>query len=53
MSEYRRQLAWKAGAKAWRDGKPKSSCTRQRGTIFWDDWHDGFEHAENHKAVSA
>jgi hypothetical protein len=47
MSEYLRRLAFKAGEKAARQGRPGSVCNRQRGTIFFDDWHDGYEQALN------
>ena len=47
MSEYRRIQASKAGAKAHAAGKPRSSCNRQRGTIFYDDWQDGYSASEN------
>lgn len=46
MSEYRRKQAWEAGVKAQRAGKPPSACKRPRGTIFYDDWHDGYRWAE-------
>lgn len=46
MSDYRRQQAWTAGKKAALAGKPRSSCNRQRGTIFFDDWMDGFGEGE-------
>jgi hypothetical protein len=43
MSDYRRNLAWKAGNKAALAGKGRHTCKRQPGTIFFDDWHDGFD----------
>lgn len=43
MSQYRRKQAWEAGVKAAREGKPATACNRQRGTIFYDDWHDAYE----------
>lgn len=46
MSEYRRMLACIAGEKAARAGKPRPSCNRERGTIFYDDWMDGYDHGE-------
>ena len=45
VSDRRRNLAWLAGERAARQGKPASSCDRIRGTIYYDDWMDGFEHA--------
>ena len=47
MTEHRRKQAWDAGAKAAREGKPRTACNRQRGTIFFDDWQDGYEHVLN------
>ena len=46
MSDYRREQAWKAGYKAARDGKSRETCNRRQGTIFWDDWHDGYNDGE-------
>jgi ribosome modulation factor len=43
MSDYRRNQAFQAGRKAALAGKTKETCNRQPGTIFFDDWHDGFE----------
>ena len=42
MANNRRHEAWAAGQKAALDGKPESSCRRRPGTIFYDDWHDGY-----------
>jgi hypothetical protein len=42
MSEYRRMQAYKAGKKAHADGKPHTANNRERGTIFYDDWADGW-----------
>jgi hypothetical protein len=42
MSEYRRRLAYEAGKKAALSGKPESANNRQPGTIFFDDWCDGW-----------
>lgn len=44
VSEYRRNQAWNAGAKARREGKPEAANNRQPGTIYYDDWHDGYEY---------
>lgn len=46
MSDYHRRKAWQAGNKAFRDGLPRSACTRPQGTIYYDDWHDGYNDAE-------
>lgn len=46
MSEYRRRQASLAGAKAFRDGKSRETCNRPNGTVFFDDWHDGYNAAE-------
>lgn len=45
MSDYRRMLAYKAGRNAAMDGKGRSACNRQPGTIFFDDWHDAYDEA--------
>jgi ribosome modulation factor len=45
MSDHRRRKAYVAGEQAARDGKGREACTRQRGTIFYDDWMDGWESA--------
>lgn len=42
VSEYRRRQAWFAGRKAAEANKPKTACNRQRGTIYYDDWMDGW-----------
>jgi len=47
VSEYRRGQAWRAGKKAFESGKPKSANNRERGTIYYDDWWDGWNHAYN------
>tara|TARA_Y100000114_G_scaffold153717_2_gene174266 strand:- start:28690 stop:28878 length:189 start_codon:yes stop_codon:yes gene_type:complete len=43
VSDYRRQQAWVAGNKAGKAGLPSDRNNRQRGTIFYDDWADGWE----------
>ena len=43
ISEHRRNLAWLAGERAGRAGKPEDVCDRQRGTIYFDDWMDGHQ----------
>jgi len=50
MTEYRREQAWQAGHKARLANKPQTACNRQHGTIFYDDWHDGWMHADNELA---
>lgn len=42
MSDYRRNQAWQAGRKAAQQGKPLGANPRQRGTIYFDDWDDGW-----------
>ena len=51
MSDYRRMQAAKAGYKAALEGRPRSVCNRQRGTIFFDDWHDGYNEGERARKV--
>ena len=46
MSEYHRNLAWKAGQKARRAGKSLESNNRPQGTIFYDDWCDAWQHED-------
>ena len=46
MSNYRRRRAWEAGKKAALAGKPKTANNRERGTIFYDDWCDGWNEGE-------
>lgn len=53
MSEYRRIQAYQAGRKAALAGKRVEVCNRQRGTIFYDDWHDGFWDGEREAASLA
>jgi hypothetical protein len=48
VSDYRRGLAFKAGEKAARASKSRETCDRQRGTIYFDDWQDGYENASHH-----
>lgn len=45
ISEYRRRQASAAGQKAFRDGKARATNNRQRGTIYYDDWMDGWDYA--------
>lgn len=52
MYEYRCHLAAKAGAKAFAAGKPRSANNRERGTMFYDAWCDGYDHARNLSEVS-
>lgn len=49
MSEHRRRLAFKAGKKAALNGKPETENNRQRGTIFFDDWYDGWAEGERER----
>lgn len=46
ISEHRRRLAGQAGVKAQKAGKPRSANSRERGTIYYDDWADGYDAAE-------
>jgi hypothetical protein len=50
MSEYRRHLAFKAGRKAALEGKPATANNREWGTIFFDDWDDGWNEGGRAKA---
>ncbi len=45
-SDYRRQQAFAAGKKAALAGKPDTANNRQRGTIYFDDWADGWGEGE-------
>ncbi len=51
VSASRRDLAWTAGYNAQLAGKSREACNRQPGTIYFDDWHDGYNHAENTAAT--
>lgn len=46
VSEHRRHLAYHAGQVAAMAGKSREKCNRQPGTIYFDDWHDGFNSGE-------
>lgn len=46
MTEYRRRLAFKAGRKAALIGRQRTANNRERGTIFYDDWSDGYDDGE-------
>jgi hypothetical protein len=45
MSDYRRRLAYQAGRKAALSGKPETANNREWGTIYFDDWADGWQSA--------
>ena len=47
MSGRRREQAWQAGHNARLKCKPRTSCDRRLGTIFYDDWQDGYNDADN------
>lgn len=47
VSKYRRGLAWRAGVRAHQQGRTRETCDRPRGTIYFDDWQDGFSTSEN------
>lgn len=49
ISDYRRELAFKAGKKAGQSGKPETANKRQRGTIYFDDWWDGWNEGQRVK----
>jgi hypothetical protein len=42
VSNYRREQAWQAGKKAAHAGKPETANNREWGTIYFDDWADGW-----------
>lgn len=52
--EHRRRLAYTAGRKAALAEKSRDKNNRQRGTIFYDDWADGWDegHHERKRAFS-
>lgn len=45
MSDHKRAKAFKQGADAYRAGQSRENCPLPRGTIYFDDWNDGFEQA--------
>jgi hypothetical protein len=47
VNDCLRSLAYAAGRDAAENGLGRDSCNRIRGTIYFDDWIDGFEEAEN------
>ena len=47
ISEYRCILAFKAGRKARLAGKPITANNRERGTVYYDDWWDGWNEEDN------
>lgn len=50
-SEYeRRIIAYKGGVEAQKSGKRREDNDEPRGTIFHDDWNDGYEEAERGEA---
>jgi hypothetical protein len=50
VNEYRRAKAWMAGKEAALEGASRTSCNREAGTIYFDDWHDGFDEGERELA---
>lgn len=44
--ERARMRAYEDGRAAYHLGKLHESCKRKPGTIYFDDWHDGFQEAE-------
>ena len=49
ISEHRRRMAWTAGKKAALSGKPRDTNNRTRGTIYFDDWADGWDEGERER----
>jgi len=47
ISEYRCEQAWNAGVKAALAEKKRSSNNRQPGTVYYDDWADGYDSVAN------
>ena len=47
VSDRRRRAAWSAGYQARKDGKSPAANDRPQGTIYFDDWADGFQAASN------
>lgn len=47
ISEYRSMLAFRAGRKARLAGKPNTANNRERGTVYYDDWWDGWNEEDN------
>lgn len=50
MSEYRRTQAFQAGRRAGLAGRPEETNNRRRGTIFFDDWQDGWNEGFHSRA---
>jgi len=40
--EKRRENAWQNGFAVGNSGGGTNECQEVQGTIFYDDWHDGF-----------
>lgn len=49
VSEHRRRLAYVAGTKARAAGKPAAANNREPGTIYYDDWWDGWNEEDNRR----
>lgn len=47
MSDILRHKAWTSGNKASKAGKKVTSCRYKQGTIYYDDWCDGFNDHQN------
>lgn len=47
ISNYRSRLAFKAGRKARQLGKPSTANNREPGTVYYDDWWDGWNEEDN------
>lgn len=53
VSNELRESAWQAGNQAAREGKPKDGGGWIRGTIYFDDWHDGYDEGSRQHAEQA
>ena len=46
---FQRANAFKAGRTAGMRDESRTSCRYPRGTIYYDDWHDGFAEGEKNR----
>ena len=53
ISYYRCRLAYEAGVKARQKGKPRSANNREPGTVYYDDWGDGWYAEDDRLARTA
>lgn len=49
----KRQDAWDAGYTAAVHGKTRAACREEAGTVFYDDWCDGYEEGTRHRERGA